>query len=119
MMNNTTFCMYREQGSTLIVALIMLLLISLIAVSSMQDTILQERMVSNTEDRALAFEAAEAALREGETVIDKGNVTARGFCDNPILENGAIDDPDCDGNVLMMTRSTLWMIGMQANPPTI
>ena len=63
----------REQGSTLIVALVMLLLISLIAVGSMQDTILQERMTSNTEDRSIAFESAEAALRAGEEDLSSGS----------------------------------------------
>ena len=62
----------REQGSTLIVALVMLLLISLIAVGSMKDTILQERMTSNTEDRSIAFESAEAALRAGEEDLSSG-----------------------------------------------
>lgn len=61
-----------QRGSTLIVALVMLLLISLIAVGSMQDTILQERMTSNTEDRMIAFEGAEAALREGEGDLADG-----------------------------------------------
>lgn len=63
-----------QKGSTLIVSLIMLLLISLIAVGGMQDTILQERMTSNSEGRGMAFEAAEAALREGESDVDDGAV---------------------------------------------
>ena len=62
----------RQRGSTLIVSLIMLLLISLIAVGGMQDTILQERMTSNSQGRGMAFEAAEAALREGESDVDGG-----------------------------------------------
>lgn len=59
-----------QQGSTLIVALVMLLLVSLIAVSGMQDTILQERMASNAEGRSMSFDAAEVALREGEGAVD-------------------------------------------------
>jgi type IV pilus assembly protein PilX len=56
----------RQKGSALIVSLIMLLLLTLVAVAGMQGTILQERMTGNLRDRDLAFQAAEAALREGE-----------------------------------------------------
>ena len=79
-----------ERGSTLIVALVMLLLISLIAVGSMQDTILQERMTSNTEDRAMAFESAEAALREGEQQLSDG--ASGGNQINPFDNWDTIDD---------------------------
>lgn len=84
--------LYREAGSTLIVALVMLLLISLIAVGSMEGTILQERMASNTEDRALAFESAEAALRNGEGAVLAG---AGGGCwIGDTTCNGTIDSPE-------------------------
>ena len=46
-----------EAGSALIVSLIMLLLLSLIGLSGMQSTILQERMASNLHDRNIAFQA--------------------------------------------------------------
>lgn len=60
---------HSEKGSALIVSLVMLLLITLVAVAGMQTTIMQERMSSNLYNRDLAFQAAEAALREGEGVI--------------------------------------------------
>lgn len=53
-------------GSVLIISLLFLLVISILAVASIQDTILQERMSGNLHDRNLAFQASEAALREGE-----------------------------------------------------
>jgi type IV pilus assembly protein PilX len=59
----------RQQGSVLLVSLIMLLLLTLVAVGGMQGTILQERMTGNLRDRDLAFQAAEAALREAEGFI--------------------------------------------------
>lgn len=59
----------RQKGSALLVSLIMLLLITLVAVGGMQGTILQERMTGNLRDRDLAFQAAEAALREAETFL--------------------------------------------------
>lgn len=56
----------RQEGATLIVALVMLLLISLLAIGGMQSSALQERMASNAHDGAISFQAAEAALRQGE-----------------------------------------------------
>lgn len=90
MSEKTTMIPTRQSGSTLIVALVMLLLISLLAVGSMQDTILQERMTSNTEDRSIAFESAEAALRDGEADLSDG---APGGNDiNPHDDWDGIDD---------------------------
>lgn len=57
----------------LIVALIMLLLVTLMAVSGMRGTSLEERMAGNLRDQNVAFLAAEAALRAGETRVGKLN----------------------------------------------
>ena len=50
----------RQNGAVLAVSLIMLLLITLIAVSSMQSTMLEEKMAGNTRDRNLAFQTTES-----------------------------------------------------------
>lgn len=62
----------KHKGSVLLVSLIMLLLLTLVAVAGMQGTILQERMTGNLRDRDLAFQAAEAALREAENFLEGG-----------------------------------------------
>jgi type IV pilus assembly protein PilX len=62
----------RQKGSVLLVSLIMLLLLTLIAVGGMQGTILQERMTGNLRDRDLAFQAAEAGLRDAENFLEGG-----------------------------------------------
>lgn len=59
----------RQTGAVLIISLIMLLAITLIGVTSSNVTSLQEKMAANSKDVNLAFQAAEAALREAETVI--------------------------------------------------
>ena len=59
----------RQGGVVLAVSLIMLLVITMIAVSSMQGTMLEEKMAGNTLDRNLAFQAAESGIREAEMVI--------------------------------------------------
>lgn len=57
----------RQQGAALIVVLMLLLIVTLLGLASMRGAILQERMAGATYGRSLAFQAAEAALREGET----------------------------------------------------
>lgn len=56
----------RQRGAVLIISLIFLLVLTLIGVSAMQGTTMQERMSANMQDRNVAFQASEAALRAGE-----------------------------------------------------
>jgi type IV pilus assembly protein PilX len=58
-----------QQGAILIVALIMLLLLTIIGLSSMRGTSLQENMTGNMRDSNLSLQAAEAALRKGEQIV--------------------------------------------------
>lgn len=59
-----------QRGAVLATALIILVIITLIGVTASQVTSLEERMAGNFRDRNLAFQAAEAALREGEQLLD-------------------------------------------------
>lgn len=56
----------KQQGAVLIVSLVMLLIMTLIGLSSMQNTTLEEKMAGNYRDKNLSFQAAEMTLREGE-----------------------------------------------------
>ena len=71
---------HRERGAALVIALIMLLVLTVLGTATARMTLLQERMTGNTQDRRVAFQAAEAALREGEDLLEQ-----------PVL-------PDFDGN---------------------
>lgn len=55
-----------EQGSALIVSLILMLVITIIGLTALQGTTMQTRMATAMRDRSLAFEAAEAALRDAQ-----------------------------------------------------
>ena len=59
-----------QSGAVLIVSLIILLVMTVLGVTAMQSTVLEERMAGNFRDRHLAFQAAEAALRNGEVWIN-------------------------------------------------
>lgn len=58
-----------QRGAALIVALIFLLVLTLLGTTAMRGTTMQERMAGNTRDWNLAFQAAEAALREAEDFL--------------------------------------------------
>lgn len=55
-----------QRGAAMVIALVMLLVLTLLATASARMTLLEERMTGNTQDRNVAFQAAEAALRSGE-----------------------------------------------------
>ena len=61
--------MKQQQGATLAIALILLLIITLLGVSAIQMTQMEEKMSANLEDKTLAFNAAESAAVAGETWV--------------------------------------------------
>tara|TARA_R110000751_G_scaffold57786_2_gene122440 strand:+ start:3473 stop:4027 length:555 start_codon:yes stop_codon:yes gene_type:complete len=60
----------RQVGAALLVALVMLLVVTMIGLASIRSTTLNEKMSSNMYDRSLSYQAAESALRAGETAIE-------------------------------------------------
>ena len=70
----------RERGAALIVALLLLTIVSLLATSAWQLGMQEERMVGHQRDRSLAFEAAEAALRDGESDVLGVCASGHGGC---------------------------------------
>jgi type IV pilus assembly protein PilX len=54
----------------LIVSLVLLLSMTLLAIAAIQNTSLEERMAGNARSENIALQAAESALRAGETWID-------------------------------------------------
>jgi type IV pilus assembly protein PilX len=65
---------HRQHGASLVVALMFLIVLTILGLVSVRSSTLHERMAGNDRDRAIAFEAAEAALRDAEVDI-LGNLT--------------------------------------------
>lgn len=59
-----------QRGSALIVSLLILIVMTLLGLSAMGGSGMQEKMAGNNRDLTLAFQAAEAALRNGETYYE-------------------------------------------------
>lgn len=64
----------RQQGATLIVCLVFLLILTMIGVSSIQSATLQEQMAGSARDYNAAFLAAEFSLREGESYLQSATL---------------------------------------------
>jgi type IV pilus assembly protein PilX len=67
----TPFSACSQRGAALITALLLLVVLTILALSVMQMSRVQEKMVGNTRDLNVAFEAAEAAVRNGEALVRK------------------------------------------------
>ncbi|EED31053.1 Tfp pilus assembly protein PilX [gamma proteobacterium NOR5-3] len=72
--------------------MILMIIMLVLASAGMDDTVMQERMAGNLRDREAAFQAAEAALREGEEWVQGNQATALA---NPELT--ALDARTWDG----------------------
>lgn len=96
----------KQNGIVLIMVLSLLVGLTILGVSSMSSSTLETRMASNFQDRNHAFQAAEAALREGERLVETSNFTGTEFSNN--CANGLCQctTTSCDysGN----TAQTFW-----------
>ena len=59
----------KQRGMALVISLLLLVAITLLAVSSMRSTTLQERMASNLNDRELAKQVVESTIRQAATQL--------------------------------------------------
>lgn len=75
-----------DRGSVLIVSLVFLLLLTIVGVSAMNMTNLEEKMSGNFRDHDLAFQSAETALLDAEE-----------FVETTFDVDRALTDPACAG----------------------
>lgn len=101
----------KQRGAALAVALILLVVMTLLGLSSVRGIAQQGKMASHAVDRSLYYQFAEAALREGEAQAQNQALVANnGFPTNQYVSDGtctaaalnqcnnglcATPDPDC------------------------
>lgn len=82
----------QQKGATLIVGLVLLLLLTMVGMSGLNVSTMQEKMSGSMRDRQIAFQSAEAALRIGEDfVATTANLSTTVF--------GVIDSNNLGGGV--------------------
>ena len=95
-----------NKGVALPVALIFLLVLTVLGVSSLGTNVFEEKMAANSLNRELAFQAAEATLREGERHVEAtSDIFLQVFYDGGSVDpNGAA--PPNDGDVCINAYCT-------------
>lgn len=96
--------LHRQQGATLIFALIMLMLLALLGVTGVNKVLLEEKMASASTDRNINFQAAEAGLSVAQAQVmnslpTPAYVDADGQCPSEAInncQNGICPTPDPD-----------------------
>lgn len=105
----------RQRGSALAIALIFLLLMTLLGVSAMRGSNMQERMAGNLRDRNMAFQSAEAGLRAGETwLLGLANQQAADL-NNPITDT--VNPANWDGTAPAPTGTVPALDAQLADDP--
>ncbi len=92
-----------QRGAALITSLIILLVLTVLGVAAMSSSSLEELMAGNLRDQAMALDAAEAALRDGERLIESwGGTRPIASSDtsaaNPVFQMGVFFDPNVPGD---------------------
>jgi type IV pilus assembly protein PilX len=91
-----------QRGAVLITSMLLLMVLTIIGVTVMQMSRMQERMAGNSRDVSLAFQAAEGALRNAERHIETFVVSpvlcSTGPCDvwDEQAPDSAISNKDAD-----------------------
>lgn len=80
----------RQGGAVLIVSLMFLVILTMLGVTAMSGTTMEERMAGNTRDAALALQAAEAALRDARRDISA--IPAQGTGRIPPVKSAVFGD---------------------------
>jgi len=95
-MTMCTHSINNQKGAVLIVSMIILLLLTMLGVTSMRNTALEERMAGNARDRHVAFEAAESALADAEDFLSTVATTGSFDTDG---SDGLYDDNEAFANI--------------------
>ncbi len=108
----------RQTGATLIVVLILLLIVTLLGLATLRGTIMEERMTANLNDRNLAFQAAESALREGEALAQTRPTIPSSGCTTGVCATPVATDTDrwLDGSFAGWRNGTIALAGPALSP---
>jgi len=98
---------FKQDGGVLVVSLLILLVMTFIGVTGMQVTSLEEKMAGNMRDRNLAFQAAESALRTGESALSQATLPTFN-CSNGLYRANNIDCDDSTSETASVWDAVNW-----------
>ena len=132
MLDNTTHTpitlnVNRQQtGAALITCLLFLMVMTILGISSITSSTMEEKMAGNTRNRQVSFQAAEAALRVGETwteninnatTINSNGYYDRSFANNPIWEQPTTVWQNTDAAGTLVARNPEYLIESYGESP--
>ncbi|BFI95602.1 MAG: PilX N-terminal domain-containing pilus assembly protein [Rhodanobacter sp.] len=115
-----------QRGVALAVALILLVVITLVGLAAVSGTMMQQRMSANFYDRAIAFQADEAAMRQAGLAIQKAAASAvapAGFFDcsassGNLCQSNPFNDPNVPSSNIFPVPTAAFNAGnMVASQP--
>jgi type IV pilus assembly protein PilX len=95
-MNTTLGSRRRQEGAILVIALLFLVLLTIIGISSISGVTLEERMAGNLREQQIAFQAAESALRDAEIDLEP-SIGGTGNRDTTLTISGGAFTNVCSG----------------------
>lgn len=128
-------CLF-QQGSALPISLFILLVLTIIGATSLNDTVMEEKMSSNFQNGNIAFQAAESSINRTFDIIDNDLVLAAEMAQEtadasngnapvwPTTDTYTLDrfdpDPDADtphAHSETTLNSTIRFVGTDDSPP--
>ena len=100
----------KQSGAVLITSLVIVLILSVMIASSVQTTMLQQKMSANLRDRELAFQSSETAIKSGENfILTQNRKSLAGVFDgtNGLYTYNKILDTD-DSTIDDLTTEASW-----------
>ncbi|GAB2595775.1 pilus assembly PilX family protein [Nitrincola alkalisediminis] len=92
--------MQRQAGVSLLTALVMLLISTVLGLSVMRSTLFQERMAGNLQERSFAFQRAEDALNDAEALIlQEAKKDIHAFISSNQVINCTLVSNDCSASM--------------------
>lgn len=102
-----------QQGATLFVALIILVVVSLIGVTAMKNANVGEQMASNLYQKNLTFQASESAVES--TINNTGLIQQAMTSNTPVKQNVDVPIPNTSASVSYASAGAGMAVGSSAN----
>src|SRR5271170_7070516 len=80
---------YRQRGMALITAMLLLIVVTIMALSMFRSYGVEERLAGNTRDKQRAINAAVSAQQYAETLLASGTAPPSGLCPAGVLPLGS------------------------------
>ncbi len=102
--------LHKQQGVTLVISLIMLVMLTLVVIGSINMSTSQEKVAYNVQDKEISFQMAESGIREAEQFIQglTAQPTPRASCTNSacVLNLNVAASPEVNSSAWWQTNGT-------------